>query len=42
MNQDPKLWVTGLGAQYPPYLLSAGAFEEFALKHYDNDSPGSA
>jgi type III polyketide synthase len=36
----PGLFVTGIAAQYPPYLIGPGKLEKFAKKWYDVESPG--
>ncbi|WYZ43618.1 hypothetical protein EsH8_VII_000054 [Colletotrichum jinshuiense] len=36
----PRLWITGLGSQYPPYLLGPERLEEFAKRFYDIEKPG--
>lgn len=36
----PSLWITGLGAQYPPYLLGPEGLEYLAKKFYDTESLG--
>lgn len=34
-----NLWITGLGTQYPPYLLGPEKMDNFAKKFYDVDNP---
>ncbi|RMD44522.1 hypothetical protein DV735_g511, partial [Chaetothyriales sp. CBS 134920] len=36
----PRLYITGLGAQYPAYLLEADKLDQVAKRFYDVDSPG--
>lgn len=35
----PGLWITGIGAQYPPYLYGHELLEDFAKRHYDVENP---
>ncbi|KAK7946106.1 uncharacterized protein PG986_010427 [Apiospora aurea] len=37
---SPRLWITGVGSQYPPHSLSPERVEEFARIFYDADTPG--
>nr|P0DUK2.1 RecName: Full=Type III polyketide synthase pspB; AltName: Full=Soppiline biosynthesis cluster protein B [Penicillium soppii] len=39
-SPPPGLYITGLGSQYPPYLLGPEKLEEFAARFYDVESPG--
>jgi fungal type III polyketide synthase len=39
-TSSPGLWITGLGAQYPPYLLGPEKLDRMAKKFYDIESPG--
>lgn len=41
-SSPPGLYITGLGSQYPPYLLGPEKLEEFAARFYDVESPGYA
>lgn len=36
----PALWITGLGSQYPPYVLTPDDIERFARRFYDTEKPG--
>lgn len=36
----PGLWITGLAAQYPPYLLTPDDIDKFARRFYDVEKPG--
>ncbi|KAJ5126307.1 Thiolase-like subgroup [Penicillium atrosanguineum] len=36
----PALYITGLGSQYPPYLLGPEEFEKFTARFYDMSRPG--
>ncbi|KAJ0166171.1 Phenylpropanoylacetyl-CoA synthase [Colletotrichum tanaceti] len=36
----PRLWITGLASQYPPYLLGPEKLDEFAKRFYDVEKPG--
>ncbi|KAK0124167.1 hypothetical protein ONS95_009149 [Cadophora gregata] len=36
----PNLWITGLGSQYPPYLLGPEKLEQLASKFHDIENPG--
>lgn len=36
----PGLWITGLGSQYPPYLLGPENLDRFAKRFYDVENPG--
>ncbi|KXG49175.1 Thiolase-like, subgroup [Penicillium griseofulvum] len=36
----PALYITGLGSQYPPYLLGPKDFDDFASSFYDVSRPG--
>ncbi|KAJ5357212.1 hypothetical protein N7541_004370 [Penicillium brevicompactum] len=36
----PGLYITGLGSQYPPYLLAPHDLENFAARYYDLTKPG--
>lgn len=38
----PALYITGLGSQYPPYLLGPEEFEKFTARFYDMSRPGQA
>lgn len=40
ISPAPGLWITGLGAQYPPYLLTPEKLDRFARRFYDVESPG--
>ena len=40
MSPTPGLWIAGLGAQYPPYLLGPEKLERFARRFHDVESPG--
>jgi len=35
----PELWITGLGSQYPPYLLAPDTFNTLASKFHDMEKP---
>lgn len=35
----PELWITGLGSQYPPYLLPPEKFRALASKFHDLEKP---
>lgn len=35
----PGIWITGLGHQYPPYLVGPELFEELATRFYDAEKP---
>ncbi|KXT03878.1 hypothetical protein AC578_8919 [Pseudocercospora eumusae] len=39
-SKGPELWITGLGAQYPPYALAPEKLDEFASRFYNLQSPG--
>ncbi|KAK7916870.1 hypothetical protein PG985_010478 [Apiospora marii] len=36
----PRLWITGVGTQYPPHTQTPETFEELAGRFYDVDKPG--
>lgn len=36
---EPPLWITGLGAQYPPYLFGPEKLEEMVRKFHDPENP---
>lgn len=36
---EPPLWITGLGAQYPPYLFGPEKLEEMVKKFHDPETP---
>ena len=36
---EPPLWITGLGAQYPPYLFGPEKLEEMVKKFHDPENP---
>jgi type III polyketide synthase len=36
----PGLWITGVGSQYPAYLLGPEKLDEFAKRFYDVEKPG--
>ncbi|KAK6222156.1 chalcone synthase [Colletotrichum tabaci] len=36
----PRLWITGLASQYPPYLLGPEKLDELAKRFYDIEKPG--
>lgn len=36
----PGLWITGIGSQYPPYLVGPDALDKFAKRFYDVEKPG--
>lgn len=38
---EPPLWITGLGAQYPPYLFGPEKLEEMVRKFHDPENPAS-
>ena len=40
IKEVPGLYITGLGSQYPPFLLYPEKLEGFVKKWYDIDSPG--
>ncbi|OGM50389.1 hypothetical protein ABOM_000925 [Aspergillus bombycis] len=40
ISQPPGLYITGLGHQYPPYLLGPGELDKFAARFYDVERPG--
>lgn len=35
----PALWITGLGTQYPAYLLGPERLDEFAARFHDIEVP---
>ncbi|KAF2113890.1 chalcone synthase B [Lophiotrema nucula] len=35
-----RLWITGLGAQYPPYAMDPEAVDRFATRFFNVESPG--
>jgi hypothetical protein len=39
-SSAPKLWILGLGTQYPDHRLTAQDLESFAARHYDVQSEG--
>ncbi|CZT16389.1 related to stilbene synthase 2 [Ramularia collo-cygni] len=39
-HTPPRLWITGLASQFPPYTLTPSDFENIARKFYDVSSPG--
>jgi hypothetical protein len=38
--KDADLWITGLGSQYPPYLLDPEKLDALATRFYNVESPG--
>ncbi|KAM5457534.1 hypothetical protein MaudCBS49596_000729 [Microsporum audouinii] len=40
VDEAPGLWITGIGAQYPPYLLGPERLAEFAQRYHDIEKPG--
>jgi hypothetical protein len=36
----PGLWITGLGAQYPPYIFGPEKLDQIVKKLYDVENPG--
>jgi type III polyketide synthase len=40
MSANSALYITGLGSQYPPYLLTPENLDELAERFSDNSSPG--
>lgn len=38
----PELWITGLAAQYPAYLLGPEKLDKFAKRFHDVEAPGYA
>jgi type III polyketide synthase len=36
----PSLWITGLGSQYPPYLIEYDTLESYVKRFYDAEKPG--
>jgi hypothetical protein len=36
----PPLWITGLGAQYPPYLSGPEKLDRFAKRLYGDENLG--
>lgn len=39
-EDQPGLWIAGLGHQYPPHALQHIDLERLAAKYYDARSPG--
>jgi hypothetical protein len=39
-SSAPALYITGLGSQYPPYLLGAKDLDNLAARFYDVTRPG--
>ncbi|KAK8103244.1 chalcone synthase [Apiospora sp. TS-2023a] len=37
---SPRLWITGVGSQYPPHTQTPETLEEFAGRFYDTSKPG--
>jgi len=35
MTSTPRLWITGMGSQYPAHLLTPDDFDAFAARFYD-------
>lgn len=36
----PALYITGLGSQYPPYLLGPKDLDKLAARYHDVNNPG--
>ncbi|KAL2838942.1 chalcone synthase B [Aspergillus pseudodeflectus] len=40
MTTPPALYITGLGHQYPPYLMTPDQFDQLAARFHDTERPG--
>ncbi|KAJ0427167.1 thiolase-like protein [Aspergillus carlsbadensis] len=40
MPTPPALYITGLGHQYPPYLMTPDKFDQLASRFHDTERPG--
>jgi hypothetical protein len=40
MPSPLALYITGLGHQYPPYLMTPDKFDQLAARFHDTERPG--